>query len=157
MQIERSIEIERPVEEVFAFVLDARNDPRWCSKVISVAQLEGEEPGPGTLYEVVHRPIPLRPAREMQHRCLSAEPPHRISWREHDGHDVLVVSYLLEDLGRSTRFTQRSDAQLAAPRVLHPLMRAGIAHDIQGQLKALKTLLEGQHAGARESSSSAAT
>lgn len=155
MRIERSIEIARPVEEVFAFVLDARNDPRWCAKVSSVAQLEGDVPGRGARYEVVHRPIPMRPARRMDHRCIGSEPPHRISWREDDGHDVLLVTYLLEDLGGSTRFTQRSDAELAAPRVLRPLMRAGIGHDIAGQLKALKTLLESEPAGAGESSRAA--
>ncbi len=152
MRIERSIEIGRPIEDVFAFVLDARNDPRWCSKVMSVAQLDGDAPGPGARYEVVHRPIPVRPARTMDHRCTSSEPPHRVSWREDDGHDVLVVAYLLEDLRGSTRFTQRSDAELAAPRLLHPLMRAGIGHDIAAQLKALKALLESEPARARESS-----
>jgi hypothetical protein len=38
--------------------------------------------------------------------------------------------------------TQRSRAELAAPRVLHPLMRLGIGHDIARQLKTLKRTLE---------------
>jgi hypothetical protein len=33
-------------------------------------------------------------------------------------------------------------AELAAPRVLHPLMCLGIGHDIAGQLKTLKRILE---------------
>ena len=35
MAVERSIEIARPPEEVFAFLADARNDPRWCASVIA--------------------------------------------------------------------------------------------------------------------------
>jgi uncharacterized membrane protein len=36
VEIVREISIARPVEEVFAFVADARNDQRWCPKVRSV-------------------------------------------------------------------------------------------------------------------------
>ena len=78
----------------------------------------------------------------MNYVCLGWEPPNRIDWREDDSTDVLHVTYMLDDLGQSTRMTQRSRAELAAPRVLHPLMRLGIGHDIARQLKTLKRILE---------------
>jgi uncharacterized membrane protein len=142
LEIARSIEIARPADEVFAFVADARNDPRWCPKIVSVEQVEGDGPGPGARYAVVHRPIPLRPARRMDHACTGWSPPHRIAWREDDGTDVIEVTYELEDLGGATRLTQRDDARVGAPRLLHPLLKAGIGHDVGRQLKALKRLLE---------------
>ncbi len=149
VRVERSIVIERPIADVFGFVADARNDTLWCSKVLSSLQTDGDGPGPGARYEVLHRPIPLRPAREMDHRCLDWAPPRSITWSEDDGRDTLVVTYQLEELGGSTRMIQMSDARLAAPRVLHPLMRAGIGHDIQRQLGALKVLLEAGSTPAR--------
>jgi hypothetical protein len=55
---------------------------------------------------------------------------------------VIRVTYELAETGSDTRMTQRDEAELGAPRLLHPLMRAGIGHDVGRQLKALKALLE---------------
>jgi uncharacterized protein YndB with AHSA1/START domain len=41
VEIVRSVEIDRPTADVFAFVADPRNDPRWCPKVRSVEQAAG--------------------------------------------------------------------------------------------------------------------
>jgi uncharacterized protein YndB with AHSA1/START domain len=141
VRIEREVEIARPIEEVFAFVADARNDPRWCPKVKSV---EGSEPGAGARYDVVHKPVPLKPERRMEVRCVRFEPPHSIELREDDGTDVFTVVYELSDAGDGrTRMCQRSDAEIGAPRLLHPLFKAGIGRDLERQLRELKKLLEG--------------
>ena len=137
MLIEREIEIARPVEDVFAFVADARNDVRWCHKVKSVARVDDDR------YEVVHRPVPLRPARQMEMRRVRSEPPRLIEWLEDDGHDVFRVTYELERTSAGTRFRQRSDADVAVPRLLQPVFRRGIERDMARQLRDLKALLEG--------------
>jgi uncharacterized protein YndB with AHSA1/START domain len=142
MEITRSVEIGRTIDDVFAYVADPRNDPEWCPKVLSVAHTSDGGPGPSARYDVVHRPVPILSRRRMDYVCLGWEPPNRIDWREDDSTDLLHVTYLLDDLGQSTRMTQRSRAELAAPRVLHPLMRLGIGHDIARQLKTLKRTLE---------------
>jgi hypothetical protein len=142
MVVERSTHIARLPADVFDFVADPRNDPLWCPKVVSVQAPSAEAGGPGTRYAVVHRPVPLRPARRMVHTLVSWQPPGRIVWHEDDGHDVVDVVYLLEADRAGTRFTQRSDAQLAVPRFLHPVMRAGIGRDIAKQLDRLRDHLE---------------
>ena len=130
------MEIGRPIEDVFAFVSDPLNDPRWCRKVKSVT-------GAGDLYEVVHKPVPLRPARTMEMRRVAAEPPTRVEWLQDDGTDVFKVAYELESTATGTRFRQRSDAEVGAvPRFLHPLWRHGIGRDVARQLRDLKRLLE---------------
>ena len=136
MEIIRSIDIGQPVDAVFAFVADPRNDVRWCPKVKSVELVEEDR------YAVVHKPVPGKPERQMDMTRVAFEPPRRIGWREDDGTDVFEVTYELEDLGGRTRFTQRSVAELGAPRLLRPIYRAGIGRDIARQLKALKKLLE---------------
>lgn len=140
MFLEKSIFIARPLEEVFEFVSDPRNDPIWCPKVKSVEPLDPH--GPGARFLVVHRPIPLRPPRRMHHTLLAWDPPNRIEWHEDDGHDRITVTYTLEPEDGSTRFTQRDDAELGAPRLLHPMMRAGIGADIASQLRRLRRHLE---------------
>lgn len=141
--IARQIEIERPVDEVFDFVLDARNDVRWCHKVQSVELVSREGPGAGARYRVVHKPVPLRPAREMTYSCEAVDQPRRIEWHEDDGTDAIDVVYELEPTaGGGTRLTQRDDASLGAPRPLQPIIKRGIGADVQRQLRALKKLLE---------------
>jgi hypothetical protein len=56
VEIVREVSIECPVEELFAFVADARNDKHWCSKVRSVEQVSGDGPGPNSPYAIVHKP-----------------------------------------------------------------------------------------------------
>jgi uncharacterized protein YndB with AHSA1/START domain len=140
--IEREIEIRRPVREVFDHVSDPRNDPEWCRKVISVEQVGGDGTGPGSRYVVVHKPVPGKPPRNLDHSCLAWDPPRRIEWREDDGTDVFMVEYLLEATAAGTRLRQRSDAELGSSRLLRPLYRIGIGRDIGGQLRALKKVLE---------------
>ena len=136
MLIEREIEIARPVDEVYEFVADPRNDPLWCRKVKSVE-------GSGDEFRVVHRPVPIRPARTLRMRRVSADPPSRIQWHQDDGTDVFEVTYELDSTPGGTRFRQRSDATVGAvPRFLHPLWRHGICRDVARQLRDLKRTLE---------------
>jgi uncharacterized protein YndB with AHSA1/START domain len=136
VEIVRSIEIAQPVDAVFAFVADPRNDPRWCPKVVSVEMVDSDR------YAVVHKPVPGKPERQMDMRRVGVDPPRRIEWRQEDGVDVFDVTYELEDLAGRTRLTQRSVAKLGAPRLLHPIYRGGIGRDVAKQLKELKRLLE---------------
>ena len=138
MVVERSVVIARPRDEVFAFVADPVNDPQWCPKVRSVEPVTGEE----GRWRVVHKPVPGKPERELDHRRVAAEPPARLAWREDDGTDVFDVLYTLEAVGEGTRMTQRSEFTLGAPRLLHPLYKAGIGRDVARQLKLLKRRLE---------------
>ena len=143
MLIEREIEIARPVEEVFDFVADPRHDVRWCRKVRSVERVADGR------YAVVHKPVPGRPARRMEMTRVTAEPPHRLEWREDDGTDVFRVAYSLSATpSGGTLLRQRSDATIGAvPRWLHPLWRRGIGRDLQRQLRDLKQLLESPEGG----------
>src|SRR3954471_8245351 len=140
MVIEREIEIARPVGEVFDFVADARNDVRWCPRVRSVERLDEGR------YEVVHKPVPGRPARRMEMTRVAADPPRRLEWREDDGTDVFGVTYSLTPTASGgTLLRQRSDATIGAvPRWLHPLWRCGIGRDVARQLRDLKRVLEAQ-------------
>ena len=137
MLIERSIVIERPVEEVFAFVSDPRNDVRWGRKVQSVTPLsEGR-------WEVVHKPVPGRPERRMEMTRVAFDPPRSLQLLEDDGTDVFRVTYSLSPDGSGTRFVQRSDASVGAvPSFLYPLWRFGIGRDVARQLRDLKKVLE---------------
>jgi len=45
--------IDCHIDDVFTFLSDLKNAPRWAPGVVSVAQVAGDGPGPGALYDVV--------------------------------------------------------------------------------------------------------
>jgi uncharacterized protein YndB with AHSA1/START domain len=142
VEIERMIVIERPAQEVWDYIADARNDPQWCDKVQSVEQVEGHGPGPGARYEVMHRPIPMRKPKELAVTVEEFDPPHRMRIREEDEDGVFDVTYELGAAGDGTRLTQRDHIEWKIPRFQQPLARRLVTRDVANQLSALKRRLE---------------
>lgn len=138
MRVEEAIGIAQPPEMVWAVVADPHNDPRWCRAVKSV-DVAGER-----RWRVMHKPIPLRPPRELQLEQLESEPPHRLVLRQEDAAAVFTVEYRLESTQTGTRFTQVSEfAWKRLPRVLRGLFGRAIRREVRRQLGTLKALLEG--------------
>jgi uncharacterized protein YndB with AHSA1/START domain len=143
-EIERTIVIERPAQEIWEYVADPRNDPQWCDKVRSVEQVEGEGPGSGARYAVMHRPIPMKRAKELAVTVEEFDPPSRMRIREEDDDGVFDVTYELEPAGDGTRLTQRDRIEWKIPRFQQPLARRLVTRDVANQLAALKRRLEAQ-------------
>ena len=150
MHIEDQIEIERPIEEVFAFVADARNDPQWCPRVFSCKQVEGEGPGPGARYEARHRPT-LLPPHIRRIEVLEYDAPTSIRWRQSDLGGVFEIDYRLTPTEKGTRLTQSDEIAWKVPRLFHPVARRIVRKHIPDQMADLKRLLESR-AAAGESS-----
>ena len=149
MEVVRSIEIARPIGEVFSFVADALSHPQWRPKILSAVQLAGNGPGPGASYQVTTRPLPGRPPANGTVECLGWEPPQRVEWRENDGVDDVELRLVLNDLGAATQVTQYCLLTPATPRRLRPIMlrpmeRQGVGQDIELQMLTLKKVLEEQ-------------
>jgi uncharacterized protein YndB with AHSA1/START domain len=137
MRLEESVEIARSPEDVWSFVADPMNDPRWCPKVTTVHQR-----GPGR-WLVRHKPVPLRPPLELSVEHLELHAPERLTMRQEDDASVFNVEYRLEPTSAGTRFTQVSDFEWKKlPRVLHRIFGRGVRRDVQAQLRALKETLE---------------
>jgi uncharacterized protein YndB with AHSA1/START domain len=138
VRVEEAIKIARPPETVWAVVADPRNDPRWCRTVKSV-DMVGER-----RWRVMHKPIPLRPPRELQLMQLEAQPPHRLALRQEDAAAVFNVEYRLEPTQTGTRFTQVSEfTWKSLLRVLHGSFGRAVRREVRGQLRTLKAVLEG--------------
>ena len=137
MRVNETIEIARAPEQVWAFVADHANDPRWCKKVKSV-----ESAGPNR-WEVAHKPVPLRPPVTLVVEQVELDPPRRLRLREEDDASVFDVEYRLEGSGEQTRFTQTSDFEWKMlPRFLHKTFARGVRRDVRHQLRQLKRVLE---------------
>jgi hypothetical protein len=139
MRIEETMQIRRSPEEVWAFVVDHRNDPLWCKKV------EAVEPGESDKWTVRHKPVPLRPSITLVVERLETDPPRFLKLREEDDVSVFDVEYHLDAGGQGTRFTQISEFEWKKlPRLLHNTFARGVRRDVRGQLRDLKRVLEAQ-------------
>lgn len=107
--------VRRPIDEVFDFVSDNRNDPIWAPLVTTVELVEGDAPGEGTVYV-----IGQREAGRVAHRRLTTTAFHRpdhLSWRM-PGRGYTYTSIMdLEDLGPATRIIQTNSVQFRVPLV----------------------------------------
>ena len=144
VRIEKSVTIARPVETVWEFVADARNDPRWCEKVVSVEQLAGDGPGRDASYRVMHRPRPFKAPVALTMEVVEFEPPHRLRWREEDADAVFNVLYELQPKGSGTEIKQVDDIDWKIGRAALPIARLMVSRDIARQFRSLKRVLESE-------------
>ncbi len=140
--ITATTEVDRPVEDVFAFVADSRNDPLWCRTVLECEQTHGDGPGPGARYRAVHKPGPK--ASELRIEALEYDAPRRIKWRQVDDAGTFVVTFDLEPIGPgSTRLTQTDETSWNGVfRVLSPLLHRVVRKTLPKQFEALRAHLE---------------
>ena len=142
MRIETTITIERTPEEVWAFIADPRNDPRWCAKVVSVEQVRGQGPGRGARYEVLHRPVRLRKPKPLSVSVEEWDPPLHLLMREEDNDAVFAVTYRLTEAGSATALAQIDEIEWKVPFPGPQIGRRMVRRDIERQLATLKRVLE---------------
>ena len=141
MRLDGAVEIGRPVDEVFAFVADPRNDPLWCPRVISCRQTGGQGPGPDACYEVEHNPtLQRRHTRWID--VAEWDPPRRLVTRQSDDVAEFTITYLLDPTPQGTRIQQIDEIRWRIARPFRPMARLIVGRHIGDQLGRLKTVLE---------------
>ena len=79
-QFEATVEIDRPVEEVFAFLADGENDPKFSPRVLEMKKVTDGPPGVGTVYRSTVKDAGMTTRREF--RISEFVVPTRIRWTE---------------------------------------------------------------------------
>jgi uncharacterized protein YndB with AHSA1/START domain len=75
-----SVVIDRPIEEVFAFLADGENDPKFSPRVQQIAKTSDGPPGVGTRYASTVKDAGMTTQREFEYTAF--EEPSRIRWAE---------------------------------------------------------------------------
>jgi uncharacterized membrane protein len=128
-EAEHSVTVRRPIEEVFAFLADAENDPRWRSGVLDIARVGGD--GVGTRYrQGVKGPMGRRVAADFE--VTEYEPPRAIGFRTTAGPVRPEGRYLLEpaDGGTRVRFWLSFEPRGAA-RLMTPMVARTMRNEVQ--------------------------
>jgi hypothetical protein len=75
-----SVVIDRPIDEVFAFLANGENDPKFSSRVIEIKKTTDGPPGVGTIYASTVKDAGMKTKREF--KLTEFESPTRMRWSE---------------------------------------------------------------------------
>ncbi|MFG2483620.1 MULTISPECIES: SRPBCC family protein [Streptomyces] len=102
-QFEASVEIDRPVEAVFAYLADGRHDPEFSPRVQEITKTPDGPTALGTVFRSTVKDAGMKTGREF--RIVGLEAPHLIRWTEQSRNLVTAEGgYDLESLpGGRTR------------------------------------------------------
>jgi uncharacterized protein YndB with AHSA1/START domain len=91
--------INRPIEEVFAFLADGTNDPKFSPRVQEIRKTTDGPVGVGTVFESVVKDAGMKSNRQFE--ITEFEQPRKIRWSERSKNAVTVPNggYDLEPAG----------------------------------------------------------
>jgi hypothetical protein len=95
--------IERPIEDVFAFLAAGTNDPKFSPRVLEIAKTTDGPPGVGTRFASTVKDAGMKTKREFE--LTEFEPPTKIRWAERSKNLVTAPEggYDLSPEGTGTR------------------------------------------------------
>jgi carbon monoxide dehydrogenase subunit G len=140
MQFSNTIVIERSPHEVFEFVSDLENVPKWNYAIVETRRTSEGPVGVGSTYRQV-RSVPARSEESLQ--VTEFEPDRRFSVRGGLGPFEATLTYELEDVGGMTRLTNSADLESRGlMKLTAPIASGRIREAVAANLGALKQLLE---------------
>jgi uncharacterized protein YndB with AHSA1/START domain len=97
--------VDRPIEEVFAFLADGTNDPKFSPRVLEIAKTTDGPTGVGTVYKSTVKDAGVKTNREFE--ITDFEVPSRIRWAERSKNQITATEggYDLAPEGTGTRVT----------------------------------------------------
>jgi uncharacterized membrane protein len=144
IKIESSIVIERPVEQVFAFLADLENAPKWQSGLTDSTKLTDGAIGVGTKFREVIR-IVGRPV-ETVCEITAYEPGRRMQFKSNSSKVIqYTVEYSFHAVGNDTRIEATGETQLGGLwRVIELLFAGEVKREAKAELQRLKEVLEAE-------------
>jgi uncharacterized protein YndB with AHSA1/START domain len=133
---ETDVRIERPIEEVYAYVSDPLNFPRWNSAVQGV-----RENVRGRSYSMERRLPTGRAVNEME--IVALERPREFAIHTTSGPTPLLYRYLFSSDGEDTLVKLDAQVELHGAAALVPqLARRAVKNGVDENLATLKGILE---------------
>ena len=141
-RFENSLTIERPVEEVFSFLADFENVPRWNYAIVATRKTSPGPVGVGTTYSQT-RSVPRRSQEGFEVTVF--EPVHRLAIRGRIGPFEATMRYLLQPGDGGTQLTNQVELEPASGplRLVAPVAVPRVRTAVAANLETLKRILEG--------------
>jgi carbon monoxide dehydrogenase subunit G len=137
LEFENTIRIQRPVGEVFTFLSDFENLPKWNYYVLKVSKRSTGPIGIGTTYHQV------RKTDEQDFRILELEQNHGVAIKTlPQSSPALEMRFTLYDEGGATLIRDKWRLDTGQPVLLEKLAAGKIKSAVAENLAKLKQLLE---------------
>ena len=141
IRFETSVRIERPVDEVFAYVSEPENFPRWNSAVRTVRKTSAGEDPVGSTY-VMTRQLPGGQA-ENELEITVHERPREFAIRTLSGPTPFVYRYAFSPSDGGTLLELDAEVELPGTAALvAPLARRAVKRGVDDNFATLKDTLE---------------
>jgi ligand-binding SRPBCC domain-containing protein len=141
IDFEAGVRVERPIEEVFAFVSNPLLLPRWNSAVQTVHRTSGETGEPGSTYSM-ERELPTGRV-ENRLEVFAREHPAEFGIRTTSGPTPFRYRYRFASYGASTVIHLDATVELpGVAAVLGPLAARAVRRGVDANFAALKLTLE---------------
>ena len=139
---QNTVTIQRPAEEVFAFLADFENIPRWNYAIEETKKASAGPVGVGTRYRQT-RSVPGRSVEAFEVTVF--EPGRRLAIDGQIGPFQATISYELEAVAGATRLVNNVelDPSHAMGRLAAPLATPRIKAAVAQNLSKLRLVLEG--------------
>ena len=135
------ITINRPIEEVFAYIADNENDPHWCVPVVETTRIAGDAPGAGARYDFASKVGLMKLRGEFE--ITGFEAPKAIHWTGESSIVRFSGQYRLESTAAGTRLEERATFEpKGLLNLLQTTMIPQYTTTYETQLQRLKQLLE---------------
>ncbi len=135
------VRIDRPIEQVFAYVAEPLNFPRWNSAVQAVRKTSAGQTGVGSAYSI-ERGLPTgRAVNELE--IVASEPPRTFAIRTTAGPTPFLYRY--EFSAENGETVMKLDAQIELPGAgafVPPLARRLVKKGVAENFATLKQILE---------------
>jgi carbon monoxide dehydrogenase subunit G len=141
--IETSIDIQRPVEAIFAFVADQRHNPEWVG---SIKQVQVTPDGPPTVgTQVKARVSFLGVQLEATTQITALEPNRSFSFKGSSGPASIEATFRFEAVGSGTRLSATFQVEPGGLfKVAGPVFAGQVKKQQEADFQRLKELLEAQ-------------
>jgi hypothetical protein len=138
---QNTVTIRRPVHDVFGFLADFENIPKWNYAILETRKTSPGPVGVGTTYRQV-RSMPSRSEEGFQVTVF--QPTSRLEVHGEVGPFTATISYLLTTERDGTCLANTVDLQPSsgALRLLAPLAASRVKTAVAANLNTLKQLLE---------------
>ena len=141
VRFELSVEIAKPVHEVWEYLIEPENVPEWQASAVSSHQLSDGPIGVGTHLQDERRFLGRRARSEVE--VTEFEPERLFTLHGISGPVRFTVRHRLERLGDGTQLHVEAEADPAGiSRLMRPVVEHAAAHEIRKDFDRLKERLE---------------
>lgn len=140
MDFMNTVTIDRPTQDVFRFVSDLENVPKWNYAIIETRKTSDGPVDVGTTYRQV-RSVPTRSEETL--RVTELEPGRRFAVHGDLGPFAGTLTYEFEDVDGRTRLTNTANLEARGlMKIAAPIASGRIREAVAANLGVLKQLLE---------------